>query len=123
MKLAELQKRLKAPKDQYNQFGGFSYRTTGAILEAAKKILNGEAVIILSDEVEHIGDRYYIKAKPAYVPSNDAPTVCYAYAREAESKKGMDVAQCSGSASTYARKYALQGLLALDDSAADPDRS
>lgn len=111
--LSEIQQQLKAPKSQMNKFGGYKYRSCEDILEAVKPLLNG-AVITLSDTVELIGDRFYIKAT-ATISKGDAAYTTTAYAREAESKKGMDDSQVSGACSSYARKYALNGLLCIDD--------
>ncbi len=118
-KLAHVQKKLKAPKSQYNSFGKYSYRNCEDILEAVKPLLDEvKAVITIHDELVSIGDRYYVKATATFV---DYASSCYnpicstAYAREDESKKGMDGSQITGSASSYARKYALNGLLLIDD--------
>lgn len=119
MSLSDIQKRLKAPKDQTNSFGGYKYRTCGAILEAVKPML-GDATITLTDDLVMIGERYYVKATATYKAEDETISVA-AYAREAQSKKGSDEAQITGAASTYARKTALAGLFALDDSADDPD--
>lgn len=119
MSLSDIQKRLKAPKDQTNSFGGYKYRTCGAILEAVKPML-GDATITLTDDLVMIGERYYVKATATY-KAKDETVSATAYAREAQSKKGSDEAQITGAASTYARKTALSGLFALDDSADDPD--
>lgn len=119
VRLAEIQAKIKAPKGELNKFGGFKYRTVSAILEALKPHLDGDA-IVLSDEVAQIGERYYVKAT-ATLRHGDSEASATAYAREQSSKKGMDEAQITGSASAYARKYALCGLLAIDDSEDDPD--
>jgi hypothetical protein len=111
--LNRIQKELKAPKNQYNSFGKYKYRNAEDILEAYKKIA-GETTIRLSDEIVNVGDRYYIKAT-AILSESDGETAVTAFAREAESKKGMDESQITGSASSYARKYALNGLFAIDD--------
>ena len=113
MKLSEVQQKLKAPKGQFNSFGKYSYRNCEDILEALKPILNGEATVVLYDEIVQTGDRYYVKATAEF-KGEDSWRVT-AYAREAESKKGMDESQITGSASSYARKYALNGLFAIDD--------
>lgn len=111
--LAQIQKNLKAPKGQYNNFAKFKYRSCEDILEAVKSLL-GDLVLTISDRIEKIGDRYYIRAKAKI--SNGKEEICtIAYAREQEIKKGMDDAQITGSASSYARKYALNGLLLIDD--------
>lgn len=113
MKLADIQKSLKAPKGQYNSFGKYKYRSAEDILEAVKPLLNGEATIIISDELVLIGSRYYVKAEAKFIGTDTASVT--AYAREEETKKGMDASQITGSASSYARKYALNGLLLIDD--------
>ena len=115
MKFCEIQQTLKSPKDSRNEFGKYNYRTCSAILEAVKPLL-GTATLIISDELVLIGERYYIKATATY--TNFTAT---AYAREPLDKKGMDEAQITGASSTYARKAALSGLFAIDDSSNDPD--
>lgn len=117
-KLADVQQALKVPKDQTNKFGGYKYRTCGAILEAAKPHMP-DATVTLSDEIVQVGDRFYIKATATFV-GEDTVSVT-ALAREPLNKKGMDEPQITGTASTYARKVALGGLFAIDDSAEDPD--
>lgn len=120
--LNKIQTSLKAPKGQYNDFGKYSYRSCEDILEAVKPLLEEhKAVIRLSDEVLLIGDRYYIKAT-ATIHCGDESISATALAREEETKKGMDASQISGTASSYARKYALNGLLAIDDTA-DSDKN
>jgi len=116
-KLMKVQSQLKAPKNQFNSFGKYNYRSCEDILEGLKPILaEVGAVVLLSDTVEAIGQRYYVKATATFVDieSNDAYSV-NAYAREDEDKKGMDLAQITGSVSSYARKYALNGLFCIDD--------
>ena len=116
-KLNIIQTKLKASKNQYNNFGKYSYRSCEDILESLKPFLDEYGLIInLSDEVELIGDRFYIKAIAKLIEvETGASYETKAYAREAESKKGMDSAQVTGATSSYARKYALNGLLAIDD--------
>lgn len=118
-KLAAIQAELKAPKNQRNNFGGYNYRSCEDILEAVKPLLaKYKATIVLSDEMVQMGERYYIKATATFASSenDDAPAISNtAYAREAETKKGMDEAQITGTASSYSRKYALNGLLLIDD--------
>ena len=116
-KLNEIQTKLKAPKGQYNKFGGYSYRSCEDILEAAKPLLaDVKAAVILTDQLELIGGRYYVKATAKLVDAESTETVeNTAYAREDETKKGMDGAQITGATSSYARKYALNGLFAIDD--------
>lgn len=113
--LIEIQKRLKAPKDKHNKFGGFNYRSAEGILEAVKPICHELGCsLVLSDEIFQVGERYYVMAYARLI-SPDGETVVTAYAREPESKKGMDESQITGTASSYARKYALNGLFAIDD--------
>lgn len=116
-KLGAIQATLKAPKNQYNSFGGFKYRSCEDILEAVKPILKEQnCVLILRDTVENIGDRYYITATATlYDNDSDESISNQASAREAESKAKMDDSQVTGTASTYARKYALNGLFCIDD--------
>lgn len=114
-KLQEIQHRLKAPKGQYNSFGKYRYRSCEDILEAVKPILNEVGcTLTLSDDVVLIGDRFYIKAT-AHLKGEDTNEVVVAYAREENEKKGMDGSQITGTASSYARKYALNGLFCIDD--------
>lgn len=126
-KLAKVQEELKAPKSQYNSFGKYSYRSCEDILEAVKPLLKEtKATITLEDKLEYIGERYYIKAIAKFIDiekpmlEDDEISVINqiintAYAREEEVKKGMDGSQITGTASSYARKYALNGLLLIDD--------
>ena len=121
MKFSEIQQTLKSPKDSRNEFGKYNYRTCSAILEAVKPLL-GPATLIVSDELVLIGERYYIKATATYTNKDEGETfAATAYAREPLDKKGMDEAQITGASSTYARKAALSGLFAIDDSSNDPD--
>lgn len=116
-KLMNIQQELKAPKGQFNSFGGYKYRSCEDILEAVKPLLaKYKATLVLSDTLENIGDRYYIKAttKLINVEANESIENT-AYAREEENKKGMDGSQITGTASSYARKYALNGLFDIDD--------
>ncbi|NLC26152.1 MAG: ERF family protein [Fastidiosipila sp.] len=114
-KIIEVQSRLKAPKGQWNAFSKFNYRSAEDILEALKPLLAEVGLLqTISDEVLLIGDRYYIRATVT-VKHEDEELCVTAYAREAESKKGMDESQITGTASSYARKYALNGLWAIDD--------
>lgn len=112
-KLAEIQMKLKAPKNQRNDFGNYNYRSCEDILEAVKPLL-GTMVIILSDEVVNVGDRNYVKAT-ALLSDGEKEISVSAYACESPERKGMDAAQITGAASSYARKYALNGLFAIDD--------
>ena len=121
MKFSEIQQTLKSPKDSRNEFGKYNYRTCSAILEAVKPLM-GPATLIVSDELVLIGERYYIKATATYTNKDEGETfTATAYAREPLDKKGMDEAQITGASSTYARKAALSGLFAIDDSSNDPD--
>lgn len=114
-KLIKIQSELKAPKGQFNKFGNYNYRNCEDILEALKPILkNVQAVITITDELVNIGDRYYIKSTVTLSDLEDEISTT-SYAREEETKKGMDASQITGSASSYARKYALNGLFAIDD--------
>jgi hypothetical protein len=116
-KLIEVQTRLKAPKNQYNSFGKYSYRNCEDILEALKPILHEVgATIIISDEVVSVNERYYVKATVKFIDTETGEVVeASANAREEDNKKGMDSSQLTGSTSSYARKYALNGLFAIDD--------
>lgn len=113
--IRNIQEELKAPKSQYNRFGGYAYRSVEDILTAVKPLLVKEkADLTLTDELVLIGDRYYVKATATY-EDKDGKQVVTGYAREAENKKGMDASQITGTASSYARKYALNGLFLIDD--------
>jgi hypothetical protein len=116
-KLAVIQSKLVAPKNQWNKFGNYSYRSCEDILEGLKPFLKEQScVLIIHDEVVLIGERYYIKATVKLIDIEDNSEISNtAYAREEESKKGMDGSQVTGAASSYARKYALNGLFAIDD--------
>ena len=114
-KLLEIQTELKAPKGQYNSFGGYNYRSAEDILEAVKPILKEkDCTLTLSDEMVEVGGRIYVKATARFNDGTNE-TVVTASAREAETKKGMDDSQITGTASSYARKYALNGLFLIDD--------
>ncbi|EFF6379766.1 ERF family protein [Escherichia coli] len=117
-KLWTIQQTLNAPKNQRNNFGGYSYRSAEDILEAVKPLLQN-ITLTLNDEIVLIGDRYYVKATATLSDGEDVIAVT-AYAREEESKRGMDSSQLTGATSSYARKYALNGLFCIDD-AKDPD--
>lgn len=112
-KLAKIQATLKAPKNQFNSFGKYNYRSCEDILEAVKPLLNG-LVLTVSDEIVLIGDRYYVRATATLTDGKEGITNP-AYAREEDNKKGMDASQLTGATSSYARKYALAGLFLLDD--------
>ena len=116
MSLVKIQQELKAPKNQVNSFGKYKYRSAEDIIEAAKPICHKyDCSFTISDEVVLIGDRIYVKAT-ATLHKNDGDYIATTgYAREEEVKKGMDSAQITGAASSYARKYALNGLFAIDD--------
>lgn len=111
--LSRIQKTLKVAKNQRNTFGNYNYRSCEDILEAVKPLLEG-CTLVISDEVVCVGARYYVKAEVT-LGDGKAGIVATAYARESEEKKGMDSAQITGAASSYARKYALNGLFAIDD--------
>lgn len=113
-RLASIQEHLNAPKNQYNSFGKYKYRSCEDILEGVKPLLNG-LFLSISDEIVLIGDRYYVKAT-ATVTDGENKHTATAMAREEESKKGMDSAQVTGATSSYARKYCLNGLFGIDDS-------
>lgn len=122
--LIAIQQELKAPKSHRNTFGNYNYRNCEDILEAVKPLCNKHGVMLtVSDEIVQMGDRYYIKATATI--TNDTNTISVsAYAREAETKKGMDESQITGTASSYARKYALNGLFLIDDTKdADSDEN
>ena len=116
-RLAYVQKTLKAPKGNYNSYGGFNYRSAEDILEAVKPLCaDNSLLLILSDEIVTVGARFYVKATAVLRDVESAASVtCTAYAREPENKKGMDESQVTGTASSYARKYALNGLFLIDD--------
>ena len=114
--LVNIQAELKAPKGQKNSFGNYKYRSCEDILEAVKPLLTKEKCFLtLSDEIENIWDRYYVKATATISNQEGKSLNVTAYAREAEIKKGMDASQITGSCSSYARKYALNGLFCIDD--------
>lgn len=119
--LARIQHDLKAPKNLYNSFGKYSYRNAEGILESVKPLLNGLALII-NDEPVLVGDRFYIKATVTLTDGEDS-VQAVAYAREDETKKGMDGCQITGACSSYARKYALNALLMIDDAKDSDDDS
>ena len=119
--LARIQQELKAPKNLYNSFGKYKYRNAEGILESVKPLLNGVALII-NDEPVMIGDRYYIKATVTLTDGEESVSAV-AYAREDNEKRGMDGCQLTGACSSYARKYALNALLMIDDSKDSDDDS
>lgn len=116
-KLLAIQMNLYAPKDLHNKFGGYNYRSCEGILEALKPLLaDNDVALRISDELVYIGDRYYIKATVCLVDNENGEYVTVnGFAREEENKKGMDASQITGAASSYARKYALNGLFLIDD--------
>lgn len=114
-KLIKIQAQLKAPKNQRNDFGKYNYRSAEDILEAAKPLLAEHGCLLLiTDDITETGGRIYVKATVNFTDGTDKVSVT-AYAREEETKKGMDGSQITGAASSYARKYALNGLFLIDD--------
>lgn len=116
-KLNKVQTELKAPKGQFNKFGNYKYRSCEDILEGLKPLLKEVgAIVLLSDSVEFLEGRYYVKARAQFIDADTAEKIeVSALAREDDSKKGMDSSQLTGSTSSYARKYALNGLFCIDD--------
>ena len=116
-KLMEVQSGLKAPKGQFNSFGKYKYRSCEDVLEALKPLLKKQGLIlIITDDIKMIGDRFYIQANVTLSDTETGDVLnCSAFAREEESKKGMDGSQVTGAASSYARKYALNGMFCIDD--------
>ena len=116
-KLSKVQTELKAPKNQFNGFGKYKYRNCEDILEAVKPLLaKNKLTMLISDEIEHIGERFYIKATVTLFDVETGETIITSkLAREEETKKGMDASQLTGSTSSYAAKYALNGLFLIDD--------
>ena len=112
-KVANIQQKLKAPKNQYNNFGKYHYRSCEDILEGVKPLL-GDLVLTVNDEIVIVGDRIYVKAT-ATITDGENSISNQAFARESLIKKGMDDSQITGTASSYARKYSLNGLLLIDD--------
>ena len=114
--LIAIQSELKAPKSQFNKFGGYKYRKAEDILEAVKPLLNKQkCTLIITDDVVLIGNRIYVKATATIKNEKGECETTNGWAREEESKKGMDGSQITGASSSYARKYALNGLFAIDD--------
>lgn len=123
-KLAKIQQELKVGKTQRNTFGGYNFRNCSDILEAVKPLLKKyNCLILLSDEINFIGDSNYVKATATIIDCEDNNQTLFnnALAREPETLKGQSPAQITGGSSSYARKYALSGLLCIDDSTDDPD--
>lgn len=116
-KLMHVQSGLKAPKSQFNKFGNYYYRNCEDIQEAAKPLMQEvKAALIVGDELVQMDNRFYIKATASFIDCETGEKVCNsAYAREELEKKGMDASQVTGSSSSYARKYALNGLFCIDD--------
>lgn len=116
--LITIQSELKAPKSQFNKFGGYKYRKAEDILEAVKPLLaKQKCTLIISDDIVMIGNRIYVKATATIKNVNGECETTTGWAREEETKKGMDGSQITGASSSYARKYALNGLFAIDDNA------
>lgn len=116
--LIAIQSELKAPKSQFNKFGGYKYRKAEDILEAVKPLLAKlKCTLIITDDVVLIGNRIYVKATATIKNEKGECETATGWAREEETKKGMDGSQITGAASSYARKYALNGLFAIDDNA------
>lgn len=114
-KVAKVQSELKAPKNQRNNFGGYNYRSCEDILEAVKPLLTSQGLVLtVCDEIVQVGERYYVKATATITDGTNSINNV-AFAREEETKKGMDASQITGATSSYARKYALNGLLCIDD--------
>ena len=122
-KIQAVQNRIKAGKDAYNSFGRYQYRNIETITKEARPLLTEQGLtLMLTDDLVEVGGNVYVKAIARITDTETGETVeTTAYAREAQDKKGMDASQMTGSASTYARKYAVQGLLLLDDGKQDPD--
>lgn len=118
-KLAQVQQELKAPKDKYNSFGEYHYRSAEGILESVKPLLAANnATIVLSDEIEQIGDRAFVKSTAHFIDcktDGDRTVMVTAFAELTKEKKKLDASQLTGVASSYARKYALNALLLIDD--------
>lgn len=119
MKLVQIQTKLNAPKGQFNKFGGYAYRSCEDILKAVKPLLEAtECALTITDEIVTVGERTYVVATASLYDAKTGEQIASAkgWAREALTKKGMDESQITGSSSSYARKYSLNGLLAIDDS-------
>lgn len=114
--LGQIQSELKAPKGQTNKFGGYKYRSAEDILEAVKPLLQKwRCTLLISDEIQQIGERFYVESTARLYGVDGTSIAARAYAREPLDKKGMDVSQITGSSSSYAKKYALNGLFCIDD--------
>lgn len=120
--LSDIQAKLSVPKTRQNTFGNYPYRSASDILESLKPLLRESGCsVVLSDEVRYIEGRWYVVAEAAIYGPNGVCGKAHGWAREEDAKKGYDAAQLTGSCSSYARKYALCGLFAIDDSSSDPD--
>lgn len=116
--LIAIQSELKAPKSQFNNFGGYKYRKAEDILEAVKPLLNKQkCTLTITDDIVMVGNRIYVKATATIKNEKGECETTNGWAREEETKKGMDGSQITGASSSYARKYALNGLFAIDDNA------
>lgn len=116
--LIAIQSELKAPKSQFNKFGGYKYRKAEDILEAVKPLLNKQkCTLTITDDIVMVGNRIYVKATATIKSEKGEYETTTGWAREEETKKGMDGSQITGASSSYARKYALNGLFAIDDNA------
>ena len=116
--LIAIQSELKAPKSQFNKFGGYKYRKAEDILEAVKPLLNKQkCTLTITDDIVMVGNRIYVKANATIKNEKGECETTTGWAREEETKKGMDGSQITGASSSYARKYALNGLFAIDDNA------
>lgn len=114
--LNEIQQKLKVPKSLRNTFGNYQYRSAELVLDAVKPLIGDRGILTITDEMFEVGGRVYVRATASLTEIGDGKVMsCVAFAREPESKKGMDESQITGSASSYARKYALCGLFAIDD--------
>lgn len=114
-RVGDIQHKLKAPKGQYNSFGKYNYRSCEDILEGVKPLLKEhDLALLIDDEIVQIGERYYVKATAKITDGREIVSAT-AYAREPDTKKGMDESQITGATSSYARKYALNALLCIDD--------
>ena len=114
--LIKIQSELKAPKNQFNNFGKYKYRSAEDILEAVKPLLaKNNCIMTISDSIQEVAGRFYVQATATITNEDGASVSVQAYAREADSKSGMDASQITGACSSYARKYALNGLFLIDD--------
>jgi len=115
-KLIDLRSELSVPKNQFNSFGKYKYRSQEDILEALKPLLKKHDLLLtISDEMIMLGDRFYVKAEIVLWDNDKVIATAYGYAREPESKKGMDASQITGTSSSYARKYGLNAMFLIDD--------